>query len=207
MTPKSSKRPRESFRSTESEPTQAKKRILFSDANSDNETDVEIVHFEPTCMPIMEQYQIREWNSFESSMKEEKLQQSLSDTQTTEADTFSDISLKDPSSSELDSISTDDEEALEEYLIYKQARIEKKRAKRSLKLLGKRGYDNVDEVNVRYLVDGTPSEKPCTLTSIAGSAAYIDMKRIMMPAHEMLRNYFRTAQPKRVRLIIKKARY
>ncbi|XP_065086774.1 uncharacterized protein LOC135708600 isoform X2 [Ochlerotatus camptorhynchus] len=189
MTPKSIKRPRESYQSMVITPSQAQKQLLFSDTISDGDSmdsDVEVIHFDPDCIledPDLdeEEDEFEEWESLESCMDEE-----------VEESTSSDVSI-DP-----DCFFTDDEEAMEEYLIYKQARRQQKQALRRMKQLEEEEFDVIDEINIRYLISGVPSKKPCTMTSAAGRAAHMNMRRIVMPAREMLRNYFRSSERNRM---------
>ncbi|XP_065086773.1 uncharacterized protein LOC135708600 isoform X1 [Ochlerotatus camptorhynchus] len=206
MTPKSIKRPRESYQSMVITPSQAQKQLLFSDTISDGDSmdsDVEVIHFDPDCIledPDLdeEEDEFEEWESLESCMDEEvEVEEFLDATQGMETDsldesTSSDVSI-DP-----DCFFTDDEEAMEEYLIYKQARRQQKQALRRMKQLEEEEFDVIDEINIRYLISGVPSKKPCTMTSAAGRAAHMNMRRIVMPAREMLRNYFRSSERNRM---------
>lgn len=78
-------------------------------------------------------------------------------------------------------------------MIYRHARRQQKRALRRLNRLEEE-FDMIDAINMRYFISGAPSKKPYTMTSAAGPAAHVNMRRIVMPAREMLRNYFRTSE-------------
>lgn len=89
-------------------------------------------------------------------------------------------------------ISSDEQE---EYLIYKEARRQKKRA-RIAHQLELEGYEDRDEINFCYLTlgDAAVKGKSSTMISSAGTEAFIDTRMIIIPASEMLRNYFRSME-------------
>lgn len=109
------------------------------------------------------------------------------------ADTVSSDMSTDP-----DWISTDDEEALEEYLVYKEI-LRQKKIQENAKRTELEPCDDIDAINMRYWTKGSTAAKgkPCTMTSSAGPAARIEMRRFVLPAQEMLKNYFRSVIPKR----------
>lgn len=98
-----------------------------------------------------------------------------------------------------DWISTDDEEAIEEYLVYREARRQQSNGQCTVQR-ELEDYEDIDAINIRYWIQGSVATngKPNTMTSSAGPAALIDMRRVVLPAHEMLRNYFRSTEPSRV---------
>ncbi|XP_062550183.1 uncharacterized protein LOC134214924 [Armigeres subalbatus] len=97
-----------------------------------------------------------------------------------------------------DWISTDEEEAIEDYLVYKEACRQQKQA-RIAHQREVEEYEDRDEVNFRYLTSeiAAAKGKPSTMVSYAGAAALINMRRVIIPASEMLRNYFRSTESNR----------
>lgn len=107
MTPTSSKRPRETYKSTAMTPSRAHKRLLYSAKNSDDDddwmdSDVEVIRFDPDCIledPDLEEEEndSEEWDSLDSCMEEEEeeeeMEEFLDATQTMETDSFDVSSL------------------------------------------------------------------------------------------------------------------
>lgn len=97
-----------------------------------------------------------------------------------------------------DWISTDEEEAIEDYLVYKEACRQQKQA-RIAHQREVEEYEDRDEINFRYLTEeiAGANGKTNTMVSSAGAAALINMRRVVIPASEMLRNYFRSEESNR----------
>lgn len=168
--------------------------------SSDSDSDIEVISFDPDHSldepdPEEEEEQCGEWECLQSCMeeKEEEDEEFFDANQTMSANSLSDLTSSDLSM-ESDNISTDDEDIIEEYLIYKQARRQQKQSLRRLNRVEEQKFDERDEINLRYLIHRESPKKPCTMTSVSGQAALMNMKRMVMPAHEMLRNYILSSE-------------
>ncbi|XP_055611201.1 uncharacterized protein LOC129757872 [Uranotaenia lowii] len=99
-------------------------------------------------------------------------------------------------------LDSDDEDALEEYSIYQEAKKIKKQAEAETQ--EQEAIENgnfhtgesepekdLDAINRRYLGKGNVSQKPQTMTSASGELAILNLRRPILPAKQLLCNYLK----------------